>query len=201
MLESKAPAKPADPMILAAGRFVEKKGFDVLLRAAGPLTDEDETLSIHIVGEGPDYDSLLDLLRQLDLPRKRVRLLDRMPPEKLYERMLSAALVAVPSRVARDGDRDGIPNVLLEAMAAGTPVVATDVGGIPEVVRDGETGWLVAPDDPEALAAAAREILANPAEAERRAGNARKAVAERFAAERTARALEDMLYEALSADR
>ena len=74
-----------------------------------------------------------------------------------------AAVLAAPCVVGTDGDRDGLPNILFEAMALGTPCVSTDVTGIPEVVRDGETGLIVPQHDPEALAAALERLLTNPA--------------------------------------
>jgi glycosyltransferase involved in cell wall biosynthesis len=82
-----------------------------------------------------------------------------MHHDELMHLVASAALLAVPSVVAPSGDRDGIPNILLEALAMGAPVVATDVGGIPEVVRDAETGFLVKPGQSAPLADKIARIL------------------------------------------
>jgi glycosyltransferase involved in cell wall biosynthesis len=98
--------------------------------------------------------------------------------------------------VARDGDRDGLPNVLLEAAAIGVPIVATDVGGIPDLVRDGGTGLVAKPGDPEDLAGKIEAALGDPQAAMERARRARVEVEARFDAERQA----SKLIEALGLD-
>ena len=97
--------------------------------------------------------------------------------------METAAVFAVPSRVSGRGDRDGIPNVVLEAMAAGLPVVATAVSGIPEAVRDGITGLLIPAHDPAALADALAALLTDPVRAARYGVAARARIVEEFALE------------------
>ncbi len=94
--------------------------------------------------------------------------------------MAAADLLVMPSLIAPSGDRDGIPNVILEALLCEVPVVASAVSGIPEVIRDGDTGWLTAPGDPEALARAVAAALADPAEARRRAERGRELVRQEF---------------------
>jgi glycosyltransferase involved in cell wall biosynthesis len=98
-------------------------------------------------------------------------------------------MVVLPCRVAEDGDRDGLPTVLLEAMAHGLPVISTDVVGIPEVVRHGETGLIVPPDDPEALAAAIASLVADPVFAQRLGSQGRDLVLRRFDPARSIAAL------------
>ena len=99
--------------------------------------------------------------------------------------MLGAAVLAAPCVVAPDGDRDGLPNVIQEALALGTPVVTTDVTGIPEVVRHGETGLLVPQHDPPALADAVERLLADPDLRVRLAAGGRRLIEAEFDNRRT----------------
>ena len=150
------------PLILAVGRFVEKKGFPDLVEACRILRDQGVEFRALIIG---GYTVLTDKLRQMidqqglnDL----VSLHAAMTQERLVEIYTQATVFALPSLVTDDGDRDGIPNVLVEAMATGLPVVSTRVSGIPELIHNEETGLLVAPRDPVALAAAIGRLLADP---------------------------------------
>jgi Glycosyl transferases group 1 len=111
---------------------------------------------------------------------RHVRLAGKLAREQVLERYARATVFVQPSRIDADGDRDGIPNVLLEAMAMGLPVVASRVSGIPELVRDGINGALVAPDAPLALADAIERMLLQPAQAAAFGRAARAAVAEGF---------------------
>ena len=104
-----------------------------------------------------------------------------------------ASLLVAPSVVARDGDRDGLPNVVLEAAAIGVPIVATDAGGLGDLVRDGETGLVARPGDPADLAAKIAAALDDPDAAMARARQARAEVEQRF----DAAAQTDKLMEAL----
>ena len=109
----------------------------------------------------------------------------RLQPEALLPLFRSADLLAMPSCV-RHGDQDGIPTVLIEALALEIPVVATRVSGIPELVRDGDTGLLVDPDDPAALAAALARLLADPGLGRRLAAAGRELVVAEFNSRRSA---------------
>lgn len=181
-LEADAPARGAShaaPLIVAAGRLIDKKGFDTLVDACGALAARQVAFTCRIYGSGP----LLATLRQ---HAQRAGVADRVEfpgwaaPEQLRQAMTEAALFAMPSRIAAGGDRDGIPNVVLEAMAARLPVVATDVSGIPEAVVHEQTGLLVAPDDAGGLAKALQQVLAD-ADAARAMGAAgRQRVLEEF---------------------
>jgi colanic acid/amylovoran biosynthesis glycosyltransferase len=162
------------PLLLAVGRLVEKKGFDVLIRACGLLRADGVRFRCRIVGKGELADELQTLIAALDL-EQHVELLGPLPREKLLELFPRASVVAAPCLVGSDGNRDGLPTVLTEALALKIPVVATPVTGIPELVEDGRTGLIVPERDPAALAAAIRRLIQEPETARRlaEAGRAR----------------------------
>lgn len=170
------------PVILAAGRLIDKKGFDTLIDACAELRARGHVFECRIFGTGPLMAALrrraeaADLASAVDLP-------GWAPAGQLLDAMGRAAVFAMPSRVALGGDRDGIPNVVLEAMAAGLPVVATNVSGIPEAVSDGTTGLLVEPDDVTALADALERVLTDVALSARFGAAARARIAEEFTLE------------------
>jgi len=184
--------------ILACGRFVPKKGLGTLLQAFVRVQSARADARLCLVGEGPEHLRLGCSVNELALDRARVDIRSRQPAGVVADLMRQAAVLAVPSIVAPDGDRDGIPNVILEAFAARLPVVATEVGGIPEAVRDGETGWLVPPGDPAALAAALLEVLDNPAEALRRADQGVRRLREAFDLDANVAHLETVLASVLA---
>jgi glycosyltransferase involved in cell wall biosynthesis len=136
------------------------------------------------------------LRRRIDRRRVPVALPGPMGPEELLREYRRAGALCMPCRLLPT-DRDGIPNVLVEAMAAGVPVVATAVSGIPELVSHEENGLLVPPDDPEALADALVRLHGDPELAARLVANGRRTVAERFDGERLARELAALFAEAV----
>jgi glycosyltransferase involved in cell wall biosynthesis len=150
------------PLLLSVGRLREKKGLDTLIEACRLLRERDIGFRCEIVGYGEEHERLAALIASLGL-QDQVQLSGKLTRDQVIERYARAAVYVQPSRVAADGDRDGIPNVLLEAMAMGVPVVATHVSGIPEVVRHRDNGLLVGPDDPAALADAIAQLLQAPA--------------------------------------
>jgi glycosyltransferase involved in cell wall biosynthesis len=149
------------PVILGVGRLVEKKGFADLVEACALLADQGRTFHCRIIGSGPLEEELRARVDRHGL-QGRVELVGPLPQCEVAREMQQAAALAMPCVVGGDGDRDGLPNVIQEALALGTPVVSTDVTGIPEVVRDGETGLQVPQRDPAALAAALGRLLADP---------------------------------------
>jgi glycosyltransferase involved in cell wall biosynthesis len=176
-------------MVLAAGRLVEKKGFSYLVDAAASVP------GIHLVVAGDG-----DLRGELEA-RARARLAPVTFAGSLDRSAMAAALAAadvvvVPSVVDRAGNVDGLPNVLLEALAAGRAVIATRIAGIPDVVRDGENGLLVAPQDVQDLAAALRALATDATTRERLGAAARRTAAEELSWEAHAAALEGCLVQA-----
>ncbi len=167
------------PLILSVGRLRAKKGLDTLIDACAVLHARGQHFRCEIVGYGEEHDALQARIRQLGLAAQ-VHLLGKLAREQVIERYARATVYVQPSRIAADGDRDGIPNVLLEAMAMGLPVVASRVSGNPELVRDGHNGLLVEADEPKALAAAITRLLRQPAWCTQLGCHARTTVTERF---------------------
>jgi glycosyltransferase involved in cell wall biosynthesis len=146
------------PVILAVGRLIEKKGFADLIDACHLLSARNCQFLCRIIGTGVLKADLIAQLENLGL-QERVELVGPLPQKEVIGEMHQAMVLAAPCIVAADGDRDGLPNVIQEALALGTPVVTTDVTGIPEVIRDDETGLQVPQHDPAALAAALERLL------------------------------------------
>lgn len=167
------------PRVLSVGRLVEKKGYDTLIRAAAVLRDRDVAFELRIVGDGVLWPELQRLVHTLDLARQ-VTFMGPLSPQELHREWASAAVFALACRQLPNGDRDGLPNVVMEAMVQGLPVIGTMQPGIAEAVRHGHSGLLVAPDDPPALADALRRALAEPALARQLGARAQESVRERF---------------------
>lgn len=158
-------------LIVAAGRLTPKKGFDVLVDACSRLRRRCEFRCV-ILGEGRLRERLEERIRRRGLGGW-VSVREFVDQRELASWFRRAQVVAVPARVLKSGNRDGVPNVLLEAMACGAPVVATPVGSIGELVEDRVTARLVPPEDPKALAAALAKTLAAPVRAQKMAERAR----------------------------
>jgi glycosyltransferase involved in cell wall biosynthesis len=184
--------------VLAVGRFVAKKGFDVLIDACAVLRDRGVPFEAVIVGQEDKHSATVrEHVVRHGLGRD-VRLPGPMGQDALLEHYRHATALCMPSRLLAD-DRDGIPNVLVEAMAAGTPVVASGVSGIPELVEDDVNGLLVAPEDPVALADALQRLHGDRELARRLAARGRETVTGRFDGERQAVRLAALFREAVAA--
>lgn len=168
-----------DPvLILSVGRAVEKKGYDILLAALAMLPDNLAWRFVHIGGG--------DIMAKLKAEAEALRLSDRITwfgsraQEEVLAQYRQCDLFVLPCRIASDGDRDGLPNVLVEASSQRLACVSTTVSGVPELLSDGENGILVAPEDPAALSAALARAIGDP-ELRRRLGDAaEKRVRENF---------------------
>ncbi len=154
--EGKRPS--TTPLLLAVGQLKEKKGFPYLLTACRKLKDQGYHFQCHIVGEGPDRQALTHQIQQLGLD-EMVTLCGALPHQEVIDKYRQADIFVLPCVTGQDGDRDGIPNVILEAMAMELPVVSTRHSGIPEVVVNGVNGLLVPPADDAALAQALAKLL------------------------------------------
>lgn len=146
------------PTILAVGRLVEKKGFKVLIDACARLVDRKLAFQALIIGDGPLAKTLRDQTERLGID-SFVQFLGPQPQDVVKTALHDAAVFAAPCVEGADGNRDGLPTVLLESMALGTPCVSTPVTGIPEAVIDGETGLIVPQHDAVALADAMQKLL------------------------------------------
>ena len=153
-----APPRAMGGDILAVGRLVEKKGFPILIEAIRLLRAAGRDVTCRIIGGGEEQANLAAQIAASNLGGA-VALLGPRPQGEVIRLIREAAVLACPCVVGHDGNRDGLPTVLLEAMALGTPCVATDVTGIPELVQDGRTGLCIPEGDPEALAAALARML------------------------------------------
>lgn len=164
-----------EPLILGVGRFVEKKGFSYLVDAVALLCRRGRGVRCWLIGDGPQRKALERQIAQLEV-WDVVELKGWLSQDEVRRAYEQAAVLAVPSVVARDGDMDGLPNVVVEAAALGVPLVTTGVGGLPDLVRDGETGLVARPDDAADLAARLEAVLDDPIAAAARARCAREAV-------------------------
>jgi glycosyltransferase involved in cell wall biosynthesis len=165
--------------ILGVARFVRTKGFDVLLRAAKLLEKEGLDFHLTLAGAGPRRFQLRYLVRKLGLTH-RVTFPGFVPHDRISDLFYSSDVFVMPSIVHSTGDRDGIPTVIMEALLHRLPVVASDVSGVSEVIRNGETGLLVQQRDPPALAKAIRTVLGNRETALKMAEKGQRLILELF---------------------
>lgn len=147
-------------LLLSVGRAVEKKGYDILLDALALLPKDLAWRFIHI-GGGESLSKLKAQTEALGLS-ERVGWLGSRAQEEVLAQYRRSDLFVLPCRIARDGDRDGLPNVLVEASSQGLACISTTVSGVPELLSDGVDGLLVTPDDPRALSAALARAIGDP---------------------------------------
>lgn len=171
------------PLVTCLARHFPVKGVDVLVEAFPRVLESVPGAGLLLVGGGPDHDALIARAQALGI-RGEVTFTDRQTNPAPY--LAAADLVVLPSR------REGLPVSALEAFALGRAVVATDVGGTPDVVQDGTTGWLVPPEQPEALADAIVAALSEPEERARRAREGRELVARSYSSAAMIDRIEDL---------
>lgn len=168
-------------VILSVARLVEKKGTEILLEALARISPALQWRFVH-VGGGPLLKSLQGRAARLGI-EQRVTWRGALTQDEVLAEYRKADVFALASRIARDGDRDGLPNVIAEAQSQGLACVATRVSAIPELVRDGQTGILVPENDAEALARALESLIADPARRRALGQAAQTRVREGFALE------------------
>jgi glycosyltransferase involved in cell wall biosynthesis len=169
--------------LLCVARFQEKKGIDTLVDACATLRARGVPFALRVLGDGPMRPALEARVARLGLAGP-VALEGPLPQEDVARALAACHAFVMPCRQDRTGDMDGIPTVFMEALATGRPVVSCPVSGIPELVRDGETGLLVPPNDPAALADAVTRLAAD-APLRVRLGRQGRALVERQHDERT----------------
>jgi glycosyltransferase involved in cell wall biosynthesis len=175
-------ARGQDPLFLCIGRLAETKGFDTAVRALGELQRRGFTPRLEMIGDGPDRAALEQLAREEGVAeqvvfRGWITQTELLP---LYRR---AWLLVAPSRVLANGRRDGIPNVIVEALAMGLPCAGTRAAGLEEAITEGLNGVLAPPDDPKALAAAIEPLLLDPSRIDRMSEAARERILGEFDAD------------------
>jgi glycosyltransferase involved in cell wall biosynthesis len=187
-------ASPKVKNILAVGRLVEKKGFKYLLHACKLLKDWGLSFNCTIIGNGEQRELLFRLTEELDVQDK-VCFTGALGPEEVRQHLKRSDVFVLPAVMGRDGDRDGIPVSLMEAMAAGVPCISTYVSGIPELISHGRNGRLVPPEDIFDLACALKELLLNDTLRTRLGQEARNTVEQGFNLEINVRKLARLFLE------
>ena len=182
--------------ILSVGRLREKKGFRYLIEACGLLKRNGFQFICEIIGYGPQQKELESLICQHGL-QGSVLFGGKLTHDALIDKYKTATVFVLPCVVGEDGDRDGIPNVLLEAMAMEVPVVSTNISGIPEVVHPMENGLLVEPGNSEALMKTIALVLNQPQLRKDLGQNGRKFVSKNFSSESNIKPLQKLLTKAL----
>ena len=191
------------PVILSVGRFVEKKGFNYLVDACAGLKRRGLRFRCIIVGERGDkrddrYDDIARKIAEHGL-EGMVELRAAVTQQELKGIYRQATMFVLPCLVTDDGDRDGIPNVLAEAMAMGLPVVSTSISGIPEIVQDGTHGILVPEKDAAAVEAAIAQLLERPDLRDRLAQASRDRICNCFDSRKTTQALKQLFVDSINA--
>lgn len=183
------PPPSGRPYLLFVGRFVEKKGVAHLLEAMRALERESAVVDLILIGDGP----IAETLKRQASGLRHAQFLGWLPNDEVRRFMRGALALCVPSVAARTGDAEGLPNVVLEAMACALPVIGSQAGGIAEAVEHGRTGFVVPQADSQAIAEPARRLLRDPALRRRMGHAARDAATARFSAIVQSRLLEDTL--------
>jgi len=186
------------PVVLSVGRLVEKKGFDFLIKACAILKERGRRFQCQIVGGGDGYtETLVQLIKELGL-EDTVNLHGAVTQEELRDIYQQATLFALPCLVVDNGDRDGIPNVLVEAMAMRVPVISTDISGIPELIDNNVNGLLVPEKNALAMADAIEKLLINPALRQQLGDAGRARVCQDFDSQVTTLDLKDLFVSRLA---
>jgi len=187
----------ATPVLLSVGRLVEKKGFPFLIEAYRLLKDRGYQFRCQIIGgSGPCERQVVSMIHELGL-EDIVTLRPAVTQEELRMIYQQVTLFTLPCQIVENDDRDGIPNVLVEAMAVGLPVVSTNISGIPELIEHGVSGLLAPQKDARALADAIAELLDSPALRQKLGAAAREKVCRLFDSESNVLALHRLFLDCL----
>jgi glycosyltransferase involved in cell wall biosynthesis len=194
--QTERPKRNGHLRVLSVGRLVPKKGFDVLIDACVTLRDQAVPFKTIIIGEQGEHES--EIRQRIAHHRLdgHVQLLGPVTQRELFAEYRRSSVFCLPCRVLENGDRDGIPNVLMEAMACGLPIISTTVSGIPEIVSHGVNGLLVPPDDALSLAEALLRLKRDPLLGQRLSREASRTVSEKFDGEKFANQLASLFTEA-----
>lgn len=179
------PCQQREPHILAVGRLVAKKGFNVLLDALAILKQRGVSAYCTLVGDGTLREALEAQIERLGI-QDMIRMVGPMPQPNIIQLVSQAQMMVAPCVISEDGDRDGLPTVLLESMALGTPVISTQVAGIPELVQDEVTGLCIPPQNPTALADAITRLLNDDALGQQLSHSARALIEREYDEDRNA---------------
>ena len=186
--------------LLGIGRLVEKKGFHHLVDACSRLRRQGVAVECTLAGDGPQRQTLERMVSANGL-QGVVRMVGAVQPDRVPGLMSEADVFVLPCIRDKDGDQDGIPVVLMEAMASGVPVISSSLSGIPELVRDGETGLLVPPGDPEALAGSIKAVCENGELRRKLSAGGRRFVEESFSLPGSVRRLRGLFRRAIAGRR
>ncbi len=189
-------ARPAEgiPRIVSVGRYVEKKGFPDLITACDLLRKKGVAFECEIIGGGELEAALTEQIAQLNLG-DCVKLLGPKSQVEVRERLATARVFALACQKEKDGGSDNLPTVIMEAMAIGLPVVSTKIAGVPEMVDEGETGFLTDEHDVPAFASALAKLLADPALAAKFGTRAAQCAREKFTVKTNATRLAELLVQ------
>ena len=180
------------PLMIAVGRLIPKKGFSDLIRACALLAERGKSFRCEIIGEGPLGEELRRQIDDMHL-QNNVELIGAKPQTQLRGRLAAANVFVLPSVMDPDGGMDNLPTVIMEAMATGLPVVSTNIGGIPEMIIDNETGFLVEPGDTAAMADAIETVINDSSSAARLGQSGYERAGALFSIEKNVRELRALL--------
>jgi colanic acid/amylovoran biosynthesis glycosyltransferase len=178
----------ASPTIIAVGRLIDKKGFADLIQACRLLVERGKSFRCQIFGEGPLEEKLCRQIEELKL-QNCVELPGSKPQHEIRKYLAAGTVFVLPSVIDPEGGRDNLPTVIMEAMATGLPVVSTEIGGIPEMVIDNETGLLVFAGDADGLADAIEKVIVDLSFARRLGENGYRRAVDLFSIEKNVREL------------
>jgi colanic acid/amylovoran biosynthesis glycosyltransferase len=179
----------AVPVIVGIGRLIEKKGFSDLIEACRLLRARGRAFECRIIGEGPLEEALRTQIAGADLGTF-VRLMGPQTQTEIATQLADATIFALPCTREADGGMDNLPTVIMEAMAAGLPVISTPLAGVPEMVEPGVTGELVPERNPAALATAIERLLDDPEGIRRLGAKAHEVARQKFSIQESARHLQ-----------